>query len=72
MKKFINAFCKKVVFDNGGYLINIDISKEDLNKQPANENGFVKLVLSEKKEIDKYGCTHYLYLNEYKKKEIQV
>ena len=61
-KVFINAFIKKVEFNNGGSVINCAINVKDLS-QYADEKGYARVVIKTKKETDKYWCTHYMELD---------
>lgn len=70
-KRFIKSFCKKISGTskatwNPYNFINVEISKEDFNKLPVNDAGYVKMTLSKKQRWPwPYWDTHYLVLNDY-------
>lgn len=67
-KTFVKAFVKKIEFDGGGHIYKISIHKDALAELPANEKGYVKLIMSAKREPGEYGDTHYMYLDTWKPK----
>ena len=67
-KKFVNWICKEKIFNNWWSVINISIKLEDLQNL-RNDKGYINMTLCERKEVGKYGETHYLILNEYDIKE---
>lgn len=66
-KQYIKGSIKELKFDNGSKLV-ASLLLEDLAKA-ANEKGYVSIAISERKEADQYGNTHYAYVNDYKPKE---
>ena len=62
-KRFVKSFCKEKIFDNGGSIVKISISKEDFNKLETTEKEYVNLVLAKRKEVSQFGDTHYIYLD---------
>ena len=67
-KKYVKAFVKKIEFDGGGHIHKISIHKDALAEFPANEKGYIKLIMTAKKEPGEYGDTHYMYLDTWKPK----
>lgn len=53
----------KAVTTQYGTLINLSISKEELNKLPVSEKGFIRITIAERKEIGQYGDTHSIFEN---------
>ena len=70
-KNYIKWNWKKIEFQNWGYIINLNLKFEDLEKLPK-EKGYIKLTLWERREKDEFGNTHYCYENDYKKDEKNV
>ena len=70
-KKYINWICKEVQFNNWWSIINISLKLEDL-KELVNEKGYINMTLNKRKEPGKFGETHFLTLNEYKKETKKV
>ena len=69
-KKYVRGSAKEKVFDNGSKLINFSINiKDEALTKHANPDGWVQLVMSSKREVDQYGNSHYIYLNEFKPKK---
>ena len=68
-KRFVKSFCKEKIFDNGGSIVKISISKEDFNKLETTEKEYVNLVLAKRKEVSQFGDTHYIYLDDFKPKK---
>lgn len=65
-KKYIKGSSRTKVFENGGTNIYLSLFKGDIDKMAANEDGYVKFVVSENKELDKFGNSHSVYENEWK------
>ena len=63
-KKYIRAHIKKVTFDNGGSLLNASIHIDKLTDY-ANEDGWVKIKICERREPSEKGATHYAYIDEF-------
>lgn len=76
-KIFVGSGRKKT-FNDGGSIINIMLSLDGL-KEHFENYGFktdqgkhkLKLVLSERREIDQYGNTHYLTVDTWKPEQKQ-
>ena len=64
-KKYIRTHIKKVTFDNGGSLLNASIHIDKLTDH-ANEDGWVKIKICERREPSEKGATHYAYIDEFK------
>ena len=64
-KTYIKSFCIKKKFDNGGEIVKISILRDDFLKHQANDKGWVKLVLAERKQVGEKGDTHYLYIDDF-------
>lgn len=64
-KNFIKGSAKGVTFDNGGEIINLSLSLDDLNALPA-ERGYVQLSVVKRNDEDRYGNTHYVVENTFK------
>ena len=67
-KRFVKSFCKEKIFDNGGSIVKISISKADFNELEATEKGYVNLIVARRKEVSQFGDTHYIYLDDFKPK----
>ena len=65
-RKFIKGSAKGRVFENGGQNIYLSLFGPDLDKLPRNEDQYVRIVVSEYKEPDRFGNTHSIYENEWK------
>lgn len=65
-KRYVKGSAKEHIFDNGGSNIHIDILKSDFDTLPVNERGYVKLTISKLKEVDQYGNSHTITLNDWK------
>jgi len=65
-RKYIKGSSRTKIFENGGSNTYLSLLKADLDKLVVNEDGYVKLVISEKKEVDKFGNSHDVYENEWK------
>ena len=60
---------KEITFKDGGSLIRIGCHVESLIafvRQNANEQGYVNLVVTRRREPGKYGETHAVYLDDWK------
>jgi len=71
-KNYISGGAKQVTFKNGGNLINLSFKKDDLLKLEPNEKGYISITVAERREVDKYGNTHYMFENTYKPKANDV
>ena len=70
-KKYINmCWFREKKFDNGGSVINCGFKIEELQKH-ADENGWVNMVIAERKTVSDKGYTHYAYEDEFKPKTQQ-
>lgn len=67
-KTYINGYCKEVS-TQFGQIINFSINPDDLLKLPRDDRWFVKMTMMKRREPWKYGDTHYMILNTYKKEE---
>ena len=75
-KTYLRGSVREKTFDNGSSLVNFSINVTDFisgqsNKSIldyADEKGWVQLTMSSKKEIDSYGNTHSIFINEFKPK----
>jgi hypothetical protein len=69
-----HIFCgngKEKVFANGGSIVNLsiclsDIPEEFVKKSEKNSKLYVNLELRERKEIGRYGDTHFIAVNQWK------
>jgi hypothetical protein len=64
-KKYLKGSAKERVFGDGNSLLNISVNVDELASLP-NVKGYVNITVSKRREVDKYGNTHSLMLNEYK------
>lgn len=62
------CYIREKKFDNGGRVLNCAFGVDELQKL-ADENGWVNLTISKRKEPSENGKTHYAKLDTYKKKE---
>lgn len=60
-KNYIGGSGKKIVFPNGGELLNMYLKKSDLASLKEDKNGYIKIVAAERREADDYGNTHSVY-----------
>lgn len=58
----------KVVQTQYGSLFNFSVNVQDLEKD-ANEDGWINLTAGKRKEIDKYGNTHSIWVNDFNKED---
>ncbi len=66
--RFVKWSAKEIQFNNWWSVINFSINKEDFNSLP-DEKWYVKMVLCKKKEVDQWGWTHFIKLNDWKPEE---
>jgi len=63
---YVKWFCKEIVreWDNWEPFsrFQIEINKDGFDLLPTNWSGYVQLILCKRREIGKYGDTHYLKL----------
>jgi hypothetical protein len=64
-KTYVRGSAKKFEFKNGGSVLNISLNVDNLQEH-ADEQGWVRLVISERSEPDMYKNTHSMYVNEWK------
>ncbi len=64
-KTYIEGSSAKAIQWQFWEFFNISFNIEKL-KQYANEQGYVNLTMSKRREVGQYGDTHYFTLNEYK------
>jgi len=62
--RFVKGGWKEFKFDNGWSVINLSINVDDFNLLPS-EKWYVRLTVCQKKEVDQYGNSHYIKLNDY-------
>lgn len=62
-RHYLKGSVKRYVFNNGGEVLNVDLLKSEIEALPANEAGYIKLKLSQRREVDKFGNTHSIELN---------
>jgi len=60
-KNYIKGSAKAKTFDNGGTNIKVDLLFSDLEKLPRNAAGYIRIIISEMKNVDAYGNTHSIY-----------
>jgi len=63
--RFLKASSKRFTTHWKKEGFNIEIHKEDFNTFPANEKGFVKFTMWERKEVWQYGDTHFIVENDF-------
>ena len=72
-KIFVRSSSRQKVFDNGGEVINSSINVNDLTPY-ADDKGYVPIVVAMRNNVDEWGNTHYIYIDEFameRKKERQ-
>lgn len=67
MKNYINSIIKEITTQYWS-IINVSMKLEDLEKI-KNEKWYVNFVIAKKKDLWKYGETHYCYENDYMKNQ---
>lgn len=63
---------KEKVFDGGGSLINVSVCVSDIPKEKIfsyKGKSYVKLIVAKKREVDQYGKTHYVAIDEFEPKK---
>ena len=65
-KKYLRGSAKTHTFSNGGDVIHLDLNLQDVNNLPVTKTGYVKLTLSRRKEVDKFGNEFSIYENDFK------
>lgn len=68
-KQYVNGMIiKEKVFDNGGAQLKVSIKTEDFVKQvkELDDNGWVNLIVTRRKEASDTGVTHYAYVDPWK------
>lgn len=65
-KNYIKGSGRARQFDNGGENIYLSLLFSDLESLPRNEDGYIRLVVSELREPDKFGNTHSIFENDWK------
>jgi hypothetical protein len=66
-KEYLISMIRKKIFDNGGSVLNCSFKLDDL-EQHANEDGWINITISKRREVSDKGATHYAFRNEYKPK----
>lgn len=66
-KVYVNAmWFEEKTFDDGGSIIKVNITADDMIKflkENKNKDGYVKIVVSKRKQVGEKGQTHYAYLD---------
>jgi len=68
-KQYVNGMIiKEKTFDNGGTQLKLSLKTEDFLKQikEVDDDGWVNLVISRRKEPSDTGVTHYAYVDPWK------
>ena len=68
-KKYVNGMIiKEKTFDNGGTQLKVSLKVEELTNQikELNDNGWVNLIITRRKEPSDAGATHYAYVDTWK------
>lgn len=68
-KKYVNGMIiKEKTFDNGGTQLKVSLKVEELTNQikELNDNGWVNLIITRRKEPSDAGVTHYAYVDTWK------
>tara|TARA_R100000152_G_C6741385_1_gene165158 strand:+ start:639 stop:926 length:288 start_codon:yes stop_codon:yes gene_type:complete len=68
-KKYVNGMIiKEKTFDNGGTQLKLSLKVEELINQikELNDNGWVNLIITRRKEPSDAGVTHYAYVDTWK------
>jgi hypothetical protein len=71
-KQYVNGMIiKEKSFDNGGTQLRMSVKTDDLTKQlkELDDNGWVNLIVSRRKEPSDAGVTHYAYVDTWKPTE---
>jgi hypothetical protein len=71
-KKYVNGIIiKEKTFDNGGTQLKISLKTDEVTAQlkELNDNGWVNLIISRRKEPSETGITHYSYVDTWKPKK---
>lgn len=64
-KKYLRGSAKQVSFNNGGSIINLSFNIKELIDL-AGGGDWINITVADRRQEDKYGNTHYCYLNEWK------
>jgi len=68
-KQYVNGMIiKEKTFDNGGTQLKVSIKVEELRNQlkELDDNGWVNLIVTRRKEPSDAGVTHYAYVDPWK------
>jgi hypothetical protein len=68
-KQYVNGLIiKEKVFENGGNQLKLSIKTDDMVKQlkELDDNGWVNLIVTRRKEPSDTGITHYSYVDTWK------
>ena len=68
-KQYVNGMIiKEKTFDNGGSQLKVSIKVEELTKQlkELDDDGWVNLIVTRRKEPSDAGVTHYSYVDPWK------
>lgn len=64
-KKYLRGSAKEAPFSENGEFINFSLKVEEVANLADGE--WINLAIRRKREVDQYGNTHSVFLNEYKK-----
>lgn len=64
-KNYISGGARRVEFGDGSSIINLDLKLAELNDLPVSEKGYIRLTVSERKEVDQFGNSHSVYENDF-------
>ena len=68
-KQYVNGMIiKEKTFDNGGSQLKVSVKVEELTKQlkKLDDDGWVNLIVTRRKEPSDAGVTHYAYVDPWK------
>ena len=63
---FLRGGGKEIEFQNGGTILNVWVTIDDLLRI-KDEKGIVRFVIKRRSDIDKFGNTHMIYEDTYKR-----
>lgn len=67
-KTYFKGSVKQVSFSNGGSIMKLSLNADQV-KQLADDKGWVRINIQERREVDQYGNTHYATLDDWKPSE---
>lgn len=68
-KVYLKCSAKQKTFSNGGSVIRLSFKDTDIAafvRTHKNEQGYVNLIIAERREVGQYGDTHTVYLDDWK------